>query len=513
MDRKPLTKNKNMKILLTGANGYIGKRLLPMLVGNGHQVVCVVRDARRFEVPESLASQIEVVSADLLKPETLTDLPQNIDVAYYLVHSMSTSAGSFFQMESQAAQNFSAYVSDTAARQIIYLSGIVNDAQLSPHLNSRKNVEVVLRSSGVPLTVLRAAIIIGSGSASFEIIRDLVEKLPVMVAPKWLQTRCQPIGIRNVIGYLEAVLLKEETYHRVFDIGGPDILTYRQMLLGYAQVRGLKRYVVNVPVLSPRISSYWLYFVTSTSFTLARSLVDSMKNEVICVHKGIEQLIPQKLLSYREMLELAFQRISQNEVVSSWTDSLASGTISQNYLDHIRVPRYGCLFDERKFEFTRDTEEVMDNIMAIGGKRGWYYGNFLWKIRGFMDKLVGGVGLRRGRRDPSMLRPGDALDFWRVLLADEKNRRLLLYAEMKLPGEAWLDFQIKESGDKKYLCQKATFRPLGLLGRSYWYAVLPFHYFIFNGMAKNIIAYQPAEQELHHARRTAEKPKAEPAQN
>jgi hypothetical protein len=311
-----------------------------------------------------------------------------------------------------------------------------------------------------------------------------------MVAPRWLNTRCQPIAIRNVIDYLEGVLGKESTYNQVYDIGGPDILTYKQMLQGFAKVRGLKRLIVTVPVLSPGISSYWLYFVTSTSFTLARSLVDSMKNEVICQRKGISDIIPVTLLSYEDALKLAFQKISQNEVISSWTDTLAGSLVPQNYLDFIQLPRNGCLIDSRRIAFTRNSEQVMANIWAIGGARGWYYGNFLWKIRGALDKMVGGVGLRRGRRSPDTLYPGDALDFWRVLLADTVNKRLLLYAEMKLPGEAWLEFKIQEEEDHYVLVQTATFRPLGLLGRLYWYTLLPFHFFIFRNMARNIISYQ-----------------------
>jgi uncharacterized protein YbjT (DUF2867 family) len=479
-----------MKIVVTGTTGYIGKRLLSILAAKGHELICPVRDPRRFETSEHTQSIIQPIKADLLDADSLKKLPTDIDAVYYLVHSMQSSSSSFADMEARAAQNFAAYLKTTTARQVIFLSGIANDEQLSKHLTSRKNVEHILQSSGVPLTTLRAAIIIGSGSASFEIIRDLVEKLPFMVAPRWLNTRCQPIAIRNVIDYLEGVLGKESTYNQVFDIGGPDILTYKQMLLGFAKVRGLKRLIVTVPVLSPGISSYWLYFVTSTSFTLARSLVDSMKNEVICQRKGISDIIPVKLLSYEDALKLAFQKISHNEVISSWTDTLAGSHVPQNYLDFIQLPHNGCLTDSRRIVFTRNSEQVMSNIWAIGGTRGWYYGDFLWKIRGALDKMVGGVGLRRGRRSPDSLYPGDALDFWRVLLADTVNKRLLLYAEMKLPGEAWLEFKIQEEKDHYVLVQTATFRPLGLLGRLYWYSLLPFHFFIFKKMAQNIISYQ-----------------------
>ena len=479
-----------MKILLTGSTGYIGRRLLPVLVESGHHVVCLVRDKRRFDWEDFSAEflkNVSVVQADMADPKTFDALPTDIDAAYYLVHSMSSSYPDFSRMEEESAQNFVHYINQTQAKQIIYLSGIVNDADLSDHLLSRKNVENILRKSHVPTTVLRSAIIIGSGSASFEIIRDLVEKLPIMIAPKWLKTRCQPIGIRNVIEYLKGVLLQSQTFHQSFDIGGTDIFTYQQMLLGYAQVRNLKRWIITVPVLTPKLSSWWLLFVTSTSYSLARSLVSSMKNEVICRDQRIQELVPTKLLSYQETLQIAFERIHEKNIISSWKDSISLGTMHKDFLNNIEVPQHGVFTDKREVLFTKPKTEVIENIWRIGGDRGWYYGNWMWRIRGVMDKMVGGVGLRRGRRSPTELKPGDALDFWRVLLADKEGGRLLLYAEMKLPGEAWLEFKIKELEGKKTLIQNATFRPLGVWGRLYWYSVLPFHGLIFPRMAKNIV--------------------------
>ncbi|MBL7857011.1 MAG: SDR family oxidoreductase [Cyclobacteriaceae bacterium] len=478
-----------MRILLTGSTGYIGRRLLPVLLEDGHDIICLVRDKRRFDFEDfssDVLQHITVVEADLSDSASLLDLPTEIDLAYYLVHSMSTSHDNFGELEETTAQNFVTYINRTTAVQIIYLGGIANAEQLSNHLLSRKNVEGILKSARAPVTILRAAIIIGSGSASFEIIRDLVEKLPVMIAPKWLKTRCQPIGIRNVIEYLRSVIGKKEVLNQVFDIGGADILTYKEMLLGLAKVRGLKRWIIPVPVLSPNLSSLWLYFVTSTSYTLARSLVSSLKNEVVCRDNTIHSILPLQLLSYEESLRLAFDRIQQKNVISSWKDALAHDTLDKNFLNYIEVPEFGCLNDKRAIEFTRPAGEVIENIWSIGGERGWYFGNWLWRIRGIADKVVGGVGLRRGRRSQTDLKAGDALDFWRVLLADKKNGRLLLYAEMKLPGEAWLEFRVKVEGDKKTLFQTATFRPLGLWGRLYWYAVLPFHGLIFPRMAKNI---------------------------
>jgi uncharacterized protein YbjT (DUF2867 family) len=488
-----------MKILLTGATGYIGQRLLPLLAAAGHDVVCLVRDARRFALPDTLGEElrprVSVAQGDLLKPDSLADLPLDIEAAYYLVHSMSGNGKNFFQLEQQSAHNFTKYLDRTAARQIIYLSGIANDEGLSVHLRSRSAVESVLeKAEKAQLTVLRASIIIGSGSASFEIIRDIVEKLPVMVTPRWLNSRCQPLGIRDVVFYLQAVLDNEACLGQSFDLGGPDILTYKEMLLGLAAERGYKRWIVTVPVLTPRLSSWWLYLVTSTSFSLAQSLVESLKNDTVADSaRSIAHVIPHECMTYREALALAFQRIEQNEVVSSWSDAMSSGTLRQNYMDAIQIPKNGMFFDRQLKPFTRPVAEVLDNIWRIGGDRGWYKTDWLWRIRGLMDKLVGGVGLRRGRRSPSRLRAGDPLDFWRVLVADRAAKRLLLYAEMKLPGEAWLQFRIVDNPDGTHAVEQlAAYRPQGLLGRLYWYSVLPFHGIIFKGMVKNLVEY-PSE--------------------
>lgn len=483
-----------MNILLTGANGYIGQRLLPLLVAAGHHVVCLVRDPRRFELSDSLRASVTVAEGDLLKPETLATLPLEIDAAYYLVHSMSGHDKDFFRLEQQSALNFRAYLDRTSARQVVYLSGIANDRALSVHLRSRKGVEKILGKGRVPLTVLRASIIIGSGSASFEIIRDLVEKLPVMITPRWLNSRCQPIGIRDVMHYLMAVLDNAAGRGRSFDIGGPDVLTYRQMLLELAAARGYRRYIVTVPVLTPRLSSWWLFLVTRTTFSLAQSLVESLRNDTVANPKrSIAAVVPHTCMSYRQAVDLAFQRIEQNEVVSSWSDALSSGVMPRNYMDHIRIPQYGLLQDRQTLRFTRDPQQVLQNVWSIGGERGWYKVDWLWRIRGLMDKVVGGVGLRRGRRSPTDLRAGDPLDFWRVLVADRAQGRLLLYAEMKLPGEAWLQFRLLPNDDGSHtLEQLAAFRPRGLAGRLYWYSLVPFHFIIFKGMIENIVHYGEA---------------------
>ena len=472
-----------MKILVTGANGYIGMRLLPQLLSMGHQVVCTVRDANRLSIDQETISRLEIIEIDFLEAVESGKLPKDLQIAYFLIHSMTNSTREFAEMEAITARHFNEYVAETMIEQVIYLSGIVNDDQLSKHLWSRKNVEQILSEAHYNLTVLRAGIIVGSGSSSFEIIRDLCEKLPVMITPKWVLTKTQPIAIRDVMRFLTGVIGNKKTYGEAFDIAGPDILTYKEMLQGYAKARGFRNWIVTVPVMTPKLSSYWLYFVTSTSYKLALNLVDSMKIEVIARDNRLEQLLGIKTHTYEEAIDMAFKKIEQNLVVSSWKDSMVSGRFNKNLEKHIQVPQFGVLKDEKKLKI-KDSEKVIERIWKIGGQTGWYYGNWLWKIRGVLDKLNGGVGLRRGRTHPDKIYPGDALDFWRVLLADKEGKRLLLFAEMKLPGEAWLEFKISSDN---VLYQTATFRPRGIKGRLYWYSVLPFHYFIFGGMIRNIV--------------------------
>ena len=469
-----------MKILLTGATGYIGKRLLPVLVEKGHHVICSVRDVSRFNPPKSLRKNISIIQVDLLKKETLANIPTEIDAAYYLVHSMSAS-NKYKALEKESAVNFRTRIDETAAQQVIYLSGIVNESDLSEHLLSRKKVEEELESGNYHFTCLRAGIIVGSGSASFEIMRDLVEKLPIMITPKWLQTKCQPIGVTDVLKFLSSSLLNSKTYDKNFDIGGPDILSYKEMLLGFAKARNLRRKIWTVPVMTPRLSSYWLYFVTSTSYKLATSLVDSMKVEVVCRNTSLNEILDITPINYQESLRKAFLKIENNEIASSWKDAYSSSDSRTIVSEFITVPFHGCFIDERKKKVD-NLNGCKNKIWSIGGKNGWYYGNWLWRLRGFLDKIFGGVGLRRGRTNQNKIAVGDALDFWRVLYADKEEGRLLLFAEMKLPGEAWLEFKI----DGNHLTQTATFRPLGIAGRLYWYAVLPFHGFIFNGLINKL---------------------------
>jgi len=471
-----------MKILVTGATGYIGKRLIPLLLNNGHTVVCAVRDKSRVIKNFKEEEHLSIAEVDFLNPKTLENIPKDIDAAYYLIHSMSNSAEEFHILEAQCAQNFKSHIETTNAKQIIYLSGITNDTKLSKHLLSRKNVEENLKSSKYALTTFKAGIIVGSGSSSFEIIRDLVEKLPVMIAPKWLNTKTQPIAIRDVLSFLLKGLGNQKLYNQSFDIFGPEILTYKQMLLEFAKIRNLKRYIITVPIMTPKLSSYWLYFVTSTSYKLASSLVNSMGIEIIGNSSNINNMLDIKPITYHEAVKMAFVAIEQNSIISSWKDSFISGRLQHKAHEYINIPIYGCFRDLKKRPI-KDTQQTIDKIWAIGGENGWYYGNFLWKLRGFFDQVVGGIGLRRGRTNPTELNVGDSLDFWRVIYADKSKKKLLLYAEMKLPGEAWLEFKIENDT----LYQTATFRPRGVVGRLYWYAVLPFHWFVFNGMISKLV--------------------------
>lgn len=480
-----------MKVVVTGANGYIGKRLVPLLLEQGYEVYCCVRDRNRLGFQASLfeSGKLNILEIDFLKLSDKNIFTGNCDIAFYLIHSMNAGIDNFGNLEERAAENFIRFIQPASPKQIIYLSGISNNKNLSPHLSSRKNVENILKTANIPLTILRAGIIIGSGSASFEIMRDLVEKLPVMITPKWVNTKSQPIAIRNVLEYLCSVILNERTYNRDFDIGGPDILTYKEMLLQFAEVRNLRRYIFIIPIMTPRLSSYWLYFVTAVSYPLAVNLVNSMKTEIIGSNNGLQDIIKLKLITYKEAVRLAFGKVEQDSVVSSWKDAFNYKANNFVINDHLNIPQFGCYVDHKELIIKSNPGKILENIWAVGGNRGWYYADYLWGIRGFIDKIFGGVGLRRGRTRNSEIYPGDTIDFWRVLVADKIKMRLLLYAEMKLPGEAWLELSITQKEHGLYLSQTATFRPKGLLGRLYWYGVLPFHYYIFNGMIRNMAGY------------------------
>ena len=472
------------KILITGANGFVGKRLIVDLLKQGHQIyaLCRIKGAKVFA---DARPNLHYLWGDLRNPETLKGIPDDIEAAYYLVHSMSEIVGDLVDTEMEVAEQFLKGVKNSHIKQVVYLGGIINDERkLSPHLKSRLLVEKALQKSGIPYTVLRASIIIGAGSASFEIIRDLCEKLPIMVAPKWVNSLCQPIAIGDVLFYLSNVLLNPLCMNKTFDIGGPEVFSFKELMLRYAKFRNFKRWIIDVPVLTPRLSSYWLVFITSVRYSLCSYLVESMKTSTVVKLGEIQKIIPHLCLTYKEALELAFQKISQNEVISSWMDSWEIGGTNPDIENYIQVPDEGCLKDERRVVIQDSKTSAVERIWHIGGNTGYYAFNWAWHLRGLADQMIGGVGLNRGRRHPSEILPGDSIDFWRVIFADKLSGHLILYAGMKVPGEAWLQFKVEQKNETLFLVQTATFRPKGILGRLYWYALVPFHFFIFRKMAK-----------------------------
>ncbi len=467
------------KIFVTGATGFIGKRLTYALLEKGHEVYASVRVRGSYFIQYE-KDNLHLVYGDLRHPSSFEALPDDIDVAFYLMHSMSDIVRGLVELECQIAETFSQSMKKHGVKQIIYLGGIINERPSSLHLESRLKVENILKESGIPYTILRSSIVVGSGSASFEMIRDLVEKLPFMVAPKWINTLCQPIAIRDVLFYLEKTILNQACLNCTFDIGGPDVLSFKQMLLEYAKIRKLKRYILTVPVLTPHLSSYWLVLVTSVKFSLAYYLVESMKMNTVCLNQKILEVIPHQCLTYSEAIERALLKVAQNEVISSWRDAWDIDVSEPDIQKFIEVPQNGVLTDVRKMKLVAPRERVIENIWSIGGEKGWYALDWAWGLRGIIDKIFGGIGL--SRTNAKELKAGGVIDFWRILKADKDEGNLILYAEMKLPGEAWLEFKVNHD----YLLQTATFRPKGLLGRLYWYSLVPFHYFIFRKMAKRI---------------------------
>lgn len=470
------------KILVTGATGFIGKRVIQSLLEQRHEVFALVRvKGAEFKVKDP--QRLKLIYGDLRSQSDIQGWPQHIDAAYYLVHSMGSLVQNLVEVEKGVARKFISLVEKSGAKQIIFLSGIIeNEKELSPHFSGRLAVEKILSSSSVPTTILRASIIIGSGSASFEIIRDLCEKLPFMIAPKWVKSYCQPIAIRDVLFYLSHVLFNEKTYNQTFDIGGPEAMTFKEVLQRYATFRKLKRVIIDVPVLTPRLSSYWLVLITSVRFSICSYLVESMKSSTRKLNTAIDRILPHPCLTYEQALELAFQKIAQNEVVSTWMDAWNIDKVYDDFLSYVEPPQEGCLRDIQKQKIQVPLDVLQKRIWSLGGERGWYVMNWAWRLRGLFDQLIGGAGLNRGRRHPTDLHVGDTIDFWRVIVADPQKIRLVLYAEMKLPGEAWLQFEVDAKDN--ILIQTAIFRPKGLWGRVYWTLVTPFHWIIFRNMAK-----------------------------
>ena len=388
---------------------------------HGHHIVCAFRDKNRLIAPASILDKIEVIEVNFLDFKSLEKIPQDIEGAYYLMHSMSNTHD-YEKLEKQSAIHFREIMKDKDLQHVVYLSGITNVDSLSAHLSSQLTVERELGLGSYPLTTLRAGIIIGSGSASFEIIRDLVEKLPLMITPKWLNTKCQPIGVDNVLNCLVKTLGNKKTYDKHFDIGGPEVISYKEILLGFVKARNLKRFIFAVPIITPKLSSYWLYFVTSTSFKLACALASRMKVEVVCRDLELLKSINIEPIKYQEVLKRTLSEIVENRILSSWKDSMTSSAINLNISEFLQVPIFGCFQDKRTNKIS-NKQECVDRIWRFGGQISWYYANELWKLRGFIDKLFGGVGLRRGRTQEDILHVGDAIDFWRVLFADKEECR------------------------------------------------------------------------------------------
>ncbi len=472
-----------MRIAVTGATGYIGGRLVPRLLAEGHEVVCLARTPDKLR-DRSWIHDVDVRRADVLEADGLIEALAGCDAAYYLVHSMGSGPG-FEEADRTAAVNFAEAARDAGVGKIIYLGGLGEDDELSSHLSSRHEVGAALASRGVPVIEFRAAVIIGSGSVSFEMLRYLTQVLPAMTTPKWVRTRCQPIAIRNVLAYLVAAIDDDASGHTVYEIGGPDVVTYEQMMQTYAEVAGLpKRLIIPVPVLSPGLSSLWIGLVTPLPVNIARPLVDSLEHEVVVNDRTAEQRFDVDLIGFRESVELAVDVADGLRAPTRWSDAEASSPARPMASD----PAWsgGTLFEDRRTVTTAaDPDDVYWAFSRVGGEVGYYGFTWAWWIRGLIDTVVGGVGLRRGRRHPTDIRPGDAIDFWRVANV-EPGHRLELAAEMKLPGTAWLVWTVEPTDSGSELTQEAFFEPRGLFGRLYWWAVLPFHGPIFGRMAKRI---------------------------
>lgn len=477
------------RCLVTGATGYIGGRLVPELLAAGHEVRCMARSPDRLrDLP--WADRVQLAVADATDPERSRAALDGVEVAYYLVHTMGAT-GRFAERDRLAARTFAEAAARAGVRRIVYLGGLVPDERLSPHLRSRAEVGEIFLRGDVPAVVLRAAMIIGSGSASFEMLRYLTERLPVMTTPRWVRSRTQPIAVRDVLRYLTAWAGVPGTVNRAFDIGGPDVLTYAGMMHGYASVAGLlRRVIIPVPLLSPRLSSLWVGLVTPVPPGIARPLVESLRNEAVCREHDIARYVPDPpdgLIGFRQAVALALTKIKGADVATRWSSASVPGAPSEPLPTDPAWAGGSLYVDERSREVAAAPQALWQVIEGIGGNNGWYSFPVAWQARGLLDRLVGGVGLRRGRRDAARLRVGDSIDFWRV---EEvlPGRLLRLRAEMRLPGLAWLELGVTRSGDRTVYTQRAIFHPRGLLGHLYWWAISPFHGLIFGRMPVNVAA-------------------------
>ena len=499
--------------LVTGATGYIGGRLVPELLARGYRVRVMTR-ARRSLRDHPWADRVDVVETDASDPDGVAAACAGVDVLYYLIHAMAGSSP-FEDADRRTAEVVATAARDAGVGRLIYLSGLTpDDEELSRHLRSRAEVGQILLDSGVPTVVLRAAVILGSGSVSFEMLRYLTERLPVMITPRWVQSRIQPIAIRDVLRYLVGCADLPDDVHRGFDIGGPDVMTYAEMMQRFAAVAGLpRRRIVPVPFFSPGLSSHWVGVVTPVPASLGRNLVESLKNNVVCREHDIARYVPdppEGLLGFEDAVRLALQKVKDRAVATRWSSASVPGAPSEPLPTDPDWAGGSLYVDERIRPTTASPEALWEVVEGIGGDTGWYSFPLAWEIRGWLDRLVGGVGLRRGRRDPTDLQLGDAIDWWRVEELDEGSL-LRLRAEMRLPGLAWLEFHVEHDGGDDggaRLRQKATFHPRGLLGHLYWWGVTPFHGFVFGGMLRNICR---AAEEGTAAGRGSPRPRGENA--
>ncbi len=477
-------------VLVTGATGYIGGRLVRELLDDGHHVRVLVRD-RAKTIGHSWADEVEVAVGDASSSHDVVSALHDVHTAYYLLHSLNAGSN-FAEIENAMAMTFADSARTAGVKQIVYLGGINNDANQSKHLSSRMQVGEALRGSGVPTLELRAGMVLGSGSASFEMLRHLTHRLPIMVTPKWINNRTHPIAVRDVLWYLTKCSLLEQPTSGIFDIGGPDTLTYADLMQEFARASHLpKRIIISIPVLTPTLASHWIGLVTPLPRAMAKNLVQSLISEVVVdPDKDISELIgppPGGTLSVRRAIELALESVNNAQVDTRWSDAknpASPWNKSATDPEWAGVPTHK---DLRERDSDVAIEKIWPRIEAIGGETGWYGSDFLWTVRGLLDTLVGGAGLRRGRRDPFTLRAGESLDFWRVEAIDH-GRYLRLHAEMKLPGEAWLEFELTPHADGSgtHMKQTATYIPRGLVGHMYWYAIAPFHFLVFPTMIRNI---------------------------
>ena len=483
-----------MRVLVTGATGYVGGRLVPRLIEEGFTVRAAGRSKAKLNGRKwAQAANVELTAFDVMDFAQTREACADCDVVFFLVHSMRKGVADFAKVDRRVAENMRRAAEAAGVKRIIYLGGLGEESDdLSHHLRSRAEVAAILNEGSVPVTTLRAGMIIGSGSASFEILRYLVQRLPIMVTPRWVSTPSQPIAIRDVIEYLVGCLKNDKTAGQTFDIGGPEILEYRELMQIFAEEAGLgRRIIVPVPVFTPRLSSYWIHLVTPVPASIARPLADGLRNPAVCRDNRIRDLIPQPLLTSREAIKRSIKKTEHQMIETHWTDAGAMPVESTIPGD----PNWAggtAYTDARSIKVASPPADIWQRIIRLGGTSGWYFGNWLWTLRGTMDRLVGGVGLTRGRRNADSIGIGDALDFWRVLDV-QQNGRLLLYAEMKLPGKAWLEFRlIEEESGGTTVKQTAFFVPYGILGLLYWRLVAPLHDYVFDGMLRSIAMNQDA---------------------